>query len=244
MRTAQKAFTLVELSIVLVILGLLVGGVLAGQSLIHSTELRSIITEKGKLNTALYGFKDKYNALPGDMPNAFNFWGTAGVAGCAANTTAINGGCNGDNDGKIGTLSELFKAPMHLSLAGLIEGNYDGAGASETATNMIKAKYPSATWALHSYRYVEIANGGSETVDGGLYITLLAPTLTLLEAFDIDKKVDDGRANFGSMRGNETADCIDQHIVGDPLASWNDFYSIIAAGPDKAGDCTLTFILK
>ena len=64
--TAQPGFSLVELSIVLVILGLLTGGILAGQSLIRAAELRSISTDYSRYIAAVQAFRDKYFALPGD----------------------------------------------------------------------------------------------------------------------------------------------------------------------------------
>jgi len=70
MNCKRSAFTLVELSIVLVILGLLVGGTLTGQSLIHAAELRSVVKDYEKYKTAMHVFEDKYFALPGDMTNA------------------------------------------------------------------------------------------------------------------------------------------------------------------------------
>lgn len=66
----RNAFSLVELSIVLVILGLLVGGILAGQSLIRASELRAVTSEQARIVTAIQAFRDKYFALPGDMRNA------------------------------------------------------------------------------------------------------------------------------------------------------------------------------
>lgn len=110
----KAAFSLVELSIVLVILGMLVGGVLAGQSLIRASELRSITSDIHKMQSARIAFRDKYFSLPGDMPNAISFWGRqAGNAGdgvdstCAALTYATpstdSRTCNGNGDGFIGT---------------------------------------------------------------------------------------------------------------------------------------------
>ena len=72
-RTIDKGFSLVELSIVLVILGLLIGGILTGQSLIRAAELRSVTTQYQGYVTAVNTFRDKYFALPGDMPNAIDF---------------------------------------------------------------------------------------------------------------------------------------------------------------------------
>ena len=68
-------FSLLELSIVLVILGLLAGGVLSGKSLIRAAELRTIGTERDRFRTAMYAFRDKYFMLPGDISNATSFWG-------------------------------------------------------------------------------------------------------------------------------------------------------------------------
>ena len=75
----SKAFTLIELSIVLVIIGLIVGGVLVGRDLIAAAEIRAQISQIEKYNVAVNTFKVKYNYLPGDMPasvaDGFGFWG-------------------------------------------------------------------------------------------------------------------------------------------------------------------------
>lgn len=71
--TMRNAFSLVELSIVLVILGLLTGGILAGQSLIRAAELRAVSTEYNRHFTAIQSFRNRYMALPGDMNNATRF---------------------------------------------------------------------------------------------------------------------------------------------------------------------------
>lgn len=81
----MRGFSLVELSIVLVILGLLTGGILSGQSLIRAAELRSVVTDIQQIQTSIYSFRDRYMALPGDMKDATDFWGIAG-------------GSNGNND--------------------------------------------------------------------------------------------------------------------------------------------------
>lgn len=101
----DRGFSLVELSIVLVILGLLTGGILAGQSLIRAAELRSVITTTDRYQAAVYSFRDKYFALPGDMRNATSFWGdqATGPSACAdaGITDGTPGTCNGNGDGLI-----------------------------------------------------------------------------------------------------------------------------------------------
>ena len=80
----QRAFSLVELSIVLVILGLLTGGILAGQSLIRAAELRSVTNEFQRYIVATQSFRDKYFAAPGDITDAHRFWTSAGGNGANA----------------------------------------------------------------------------------------------------------------------------------------------------------------
>ena len=133
----RSAFSLVELSIVLVILGLLTGGILAGQNLIRAAELRSVTTQMTQYRTAFYTFRDKYFAIPGDMRNAIDFWGAQdGADGvgldCFNDPSSTQATCNGDGDGDIQLypMTETYRAWQHLANAGLIEGTYTGAGTS------------------------------------------------------------------------------------------------------------------
>ncbi|WP_446325542.1 type II secretion system protein [Blastomonas sp. CACIA14H2] len=130
---SQFGFSLVELSIVLVILGLLTGGILAGQSLIRAAELRAVPTEYNRWITATQTFRDKYFALPGDMPNATSFWTTAGGTGrdtacrTAMRGSTTTGTCNGNGDGILNEVTVIDEAHTywnHLSRAGLIEGRF------------------------------------------------------------------------------------------------------------------------
>src|SRR3569833_2534544 len=123
---SQRGFTLVELSIVLVILGLLVGGVLTGQSLIRAAELRSVTTQEQRYVTAVQTFRDKYFALPGDMTNATAYWGTATACpGDYPSPAATSATCNGDGDVQIFS-RETFRFCQQLANAGLGGGGGGG----------------------------------------------------------------------------------------------------------------------
>lgn len=144
-----RAFSLVELSIVLVILGLLTGGILAGQSLIRAAEMNSVVSDYARYRTAVQTFQEKYMALPGDMTTATKFWGAAdGSTGTTTScyTTAATAGskatCNGNGNGglfhndpnctddTICAAPEWFRAWQHLANAGLVEGSYTGVAAA------------------------------------------------------------------------------------------------------------------
>ena len=117
----MKGFTLIELSIVLAIIGLVAAGILVGKDLIRNAERRQVIVEVNELKTAVYAFKNLYKHLPGDFPDATEIW-----SDCA---DAPLNFCNGDGDGKLYG-SEDLRAWQHLSLAGFIPGQYPGFGAS------------------------------------------------------------------------------------------------------------------
>jgi prepilin-type N-terminal cleavage/methylation domain-containing protein len=129
----RAGFTLIEMSIVLVIIGLIVGGVLVGQSLILQAQLRSTMKQIESYKTAVMTFKDKYSCMPGDCANATSFWPAdpaCSYYGSRPYMAAPNGmTCNGDGNGIIyGT--EFYEEKslfwQHLSLAGLIQGTFTG----------------------------------------------------------------------------------------------------------------------
>ncbi len=123
----RRAFSLVELSIVLVILGLLVGGVLTGRELIKSAALKKDVNFVEQTRSMAMAFRDKYFQLPGDMNNASQFWGL--IADCTTNTGVYDQVCNGNGDGRVMTYNsgvangdqlELAEFYHHLSRAGLL----------------------------------------------------------------------------------------------------------------------------
>ncbi len=215
----KKAFSLIELSIVLVILGLLVGGILAGQSLIRAGELRALGNEYNRYKIATYAFRDKYFGLPGDITNATDIWGKDATSSysCASASGAATtpGTCNGNGDGNIGTTNiggaEGVRAWQQLSLSGLIEGNYNGLNGSglSIGTNVPASKLPTAGWgftyrdpnnAIWGVSATFLQAGGLTAITNGLYLNILKPE----EAWNIDTKFDDGSPEHGRVLDGAT----------------------------------------
>jgi prepilin-type N-terminal cleavage/methylation domain-containing protein len=229
----KQGFSLVELSIVLVILGLLTGGILTGQNLIRAAELRSVTTQIAGYRTALYSFRDKYFAIPGDMVNATDFWGAVdGADGegsdCFDAESLTQATCNGTGDGKVagptgsaGTSwrhGERFHSWKHLANAGLIEGSY--TGKSDHATNYdvkTAGKNVPAAKAGNGLFILAQSNSGAQffprTMEQGMLIGLEGTggyPLTPAEAWNIDKKLDDGKPGYGVINTP----------VGAPSGTW------------------------
>lgn len=205
---AKAGFSLVELSIVLVILGLLVGGVLSGQSLVRAAELRSVTSEFNRYMAAIGTFRDKYFALPGDMSNAVSFWGNTDTG-------------NGDGDGTIEstatsigaagaqTSNEISNFWIQLTKAGLIEGSYTAIANTTLTpgTNNPKAKLSSGAWnigylgtvAISSGVYYEGNYGNVFYFGSGTNAVQPTGVLKSEEAWNIDTKLDDGKPMVGAI---------------------------------------------
>lgn len=258
----QRGFSLVELSIVLVILGLLTGGILAGQNLIRSAEIRSVGAEYQRYIAAAQTFRDKYIALAGDMPNATRFWGrTVNAAHCPTNSSAAvttPGTCDGTGNGVLDIFNaasqsaEMFQFWNQLALAGLIEGSYSGmagtgSGDHATSANIPLSKFGNAGW---SASWVSSAFAG----DGAAYAVIYgnhfrfgalkgdgqsdAAVLKPEEAWNIDTKLDDGKPASGFVIArywNNTCAAAD-----DGSSAFNDYASSYRVS-DNSIRCALFF---
>lgn len=233
--TAKHAFSLVELSIVLVILGLLVGGVISGKSLIRASGLRGVTTEYQGYATAIRAFRDKYFAIPGDMPNATAFWGAA-VAG------------NGNGDGIIGPCSEMYYFWQNVANAGLITGRYTGvAGPAEgcwdcvIGTNVAASKVSKVGWTAISIVYEGTSSpaiGGAVGGGGFGYAYKInqlqvgkengnywtdGAFMTTEELWSIDTKIDDGKPGTGALlaaRWNTCTDASNEFVAASGAANY------------------------
>ena len=227
----EKGFSLVELSIVLVILGLLIGGVLVGRDLIRAAEVRSVSTDMESYRTALYTFKGKYFALPGDMPNAVKFWGaqaggtTDGVdATCVALTHASPATglptCNGNGDGYVFPSYEMMRFWQHLSNAGLISGNYSGVSYNSAFSDRAHSQglnCPASKVGSGGYSFYYVGTPGSAYFFPGNYghsfqfgagpsgYDMITQIITPEDAWNIDIKIDDGLPGNGKVRPRNLA---------------------------------------
>jgi prepilin-type N-terminal cleavage/methylation domain-containing protein len=136
--STQAGFTLVEIAIVLVIIGLLLGGILKGQEMITQAKIKNLINDFNGITTAVTSYQDRYRALPGDDGNAAARWTTqAPASGNAdgviqglynANNTAGTGGAPANT-----AESNLFW--QHLRIAGFVPGLTSGTGSGTPPPN-------------------------------------------------------------------------------------------------------------
>src|SRR3979409_1331099 len=95
-RSKVQGFTLVEIAIVLVIIGLLLGGILKGQEMITQAKIKNVIADFSGISAAYHGYVDRYKKIPGDDPCA---GGTVTLGNCGTTTGRWTGATAGDGNG-------------------------------------------------------------------------------------------------------------------------------------------------
>lgn len=209
----KSGFTLVEMTIIIAIIGFMVAGIMAGNSLLRSSRIKSTTAEFALYTQAINNFRDKYGALPGDFSTASGVW---------------SGFTNGDGNGLITTnvagtrLDEQFLAWQQLRAAEMITGNFTGVAGSAGARdrvvgeNIPEAKLKDAGWGLISVTLTDIAGGyteipytapdmapnhvlwlGGRSVSGT--VDSQTPVLSPEEAAGVDDKMDDGLPGSGKV---------------------------------------------
>ncbi|MEJ0010996.1 MAG: prepilin-type N-terminal cleavage/methylation domain-containing protein [Alphaproteobacteria bacterium] len=219
----RHGFTLVELAIVLVIIGLLVGGVLVGQDLIKSAQINAVVSDVQSYTAAALTFRDKYGGIPGDLRND-----KAAQAGLTVSATSPGITGEGDGDGRLqccGASNVGISAALggenvlfwrHLSDAGLVAFTSTGTGAAIDTTNFSNTGTEISTLTpllpvlrTNAAGFVHVTSASGLNYFGLARWSLTAgnasgsmsasPVLTAREALGIDQKFDDGFPAAGTV---------------------------------------------
>jgi prepilin-type N-terminal cleavage/methylation domain-containing protein len=213
MTQKYNGFTLIELSIVLVIIGLMIGGVLVGRDMIISAQVRQVVTQIEAFNVAANTFRGKYKALPGDFAKATDIWGAADPSNtnCMYTTGTGTQTCNGSGDWIVNTANpatlastfEEFLIWEHLARAGLIPGLYTHIDFSA----FTEAQYPASHFGAR-FSIFYVLPGNTNSFRGTSYMLgafpgedtwTNGPLLEPIIARMIDVKIDNGLPDSGIM---------------------------------------------
>ena len=227
-RPASSGFSIVELAIVLAVLGLLAGGIVAGQNLIQRSKVSSVLNTLGKYRASFNQFRQQYQALPGDYLDATEQWGVDSTIVCptwsggspsqypvstATSRVPKKETCNGGGNDVIDP-PENFRAWQHLSNAGLIEGTFTGVSDATGAHGVTPGQNaPSGPFSNSGFHLTSspVMIGQTNYYDqpAGNQVTFgsntngdwsWGPALTSKEQNNIDLKIDDGKPSTGALR--------------------------------------------
>jgi len=211
----QQGFTLVELSIVLVIIGLIVSGILVGQDMIKAAEIRSTVSQMEGFNTAVNTFRDKYRNIPGDMVSTdatrFGFQPRTGATGRGDGNRLLEAAATGART--LGHETALFW--RDLSQANLVGDNFvtatDAFPAAAVNAGTVNAWLPEAKIGQGHYfaissqggrNFYNVTQVAGATIAG---VYTLGTAMTPQTAFNIDDKMDDGNPVTGIVVANYDA---------------------------------------
>lgn len=186
-KASQGGFTLIEIAIVLVIIGLLLGGVLKGQELINTAKVRALNNTVDGVTAAWFSFQDRYRAFPGDYTQAsVNLPGVPSATG------------DGNGNGQVDTDPERANVWVHLEAAGYIIGNYDS-----TAT-VVPDRYdcPIGICPDNGFGVGMVLSFGlqSRGLAGSAHELITGRGIPVEVLAELDRKVDDGLPETGAMR--------------------------------------------
>jgi prepilin-type N-terminal cleavage/methylation domain-containing protein len=223
MKRNQSGFTLIEIAIVLVIIGLLLGGVLKGQELINSARVKNLATDFRNIPVYIYGYQDKFRALPGDDNQVVAHLGLTSGATLATTPTTCNNGtagtgaggsCTGNglidglwNSTNIGDETQLFW--QHVRLAGLAPG--PTAGVTEYRPTNASGGFIGIQSGSSTAGYFPIKDVNNQPIRG----TYIICSDSILGKFvkQLDIQMDDGQTNTGSMMAVPTGSAMGTQAV-------------------------------
>jgi len=185
----QSGFTLIEIAIVLVIIGLLLGGILKGQELINSARVKNLASDFRNIPVFIYGYQDKFKALPGDDSAATTHVGTATFTPGTGNGDGIITG----NWNSTTATDESFLFWQHVRAAGLAPGPTDVTAADYPPNNALGGRI-----GIQSAKPFTSMNSGTYFI--------CSAGISGKFAKQLDSQLDDGVTNTGSMQAGTTAD--------------------------------------
>jgi prepilin-type N-terminal cleavage/methylation domain-containing protein len=191
-KASQAGFTLVEIAIVLVIIGLLLGGILKGQEMINQARIKNVINDFNGVVTAVNSYQDRYRALPGDDQNATARWTTQSPASGNGNGTVAGLYNANDTSGTGGAPPAAAESNLfwqHLRIAGFVPGVTTGTGSGTPPQN-------SASGMVGVETAVAGTNGQGFT---GLIVC--SSNIPDKVANAVDTQMDDSNAATGAVRG-------------------------------------------
>jgi len=202
----QSGFTLIELAIVLVIIGLLLGGVLKGQELINSAKVKNMAQDFKNVQVYIYGYQDRFKAIPGDDANV-----VAHITGTKATTngTVGNGVIEGAWD-SVTTTDESYLFWQHVRLAGFASGPTDTANAAYAPTNADGGRV--GVQGVQGFTGITKDSAAAASAMNGAYVVCSKGILGKF-AKQLDITLDDGNTDTGSMR------TIDPATAGQSIAT-------------------------
>ena len=210
-RQLRSGFTLIEVAIVLVIIGLLLAGIFKGQELMANARVRSIVQQHDGVRAAYLGFMDRYRQPPGDYAQA-----AANITGLSTACGAVGNPGGGNGDGRIDAANgEFILAWEHLSKAGFLTTSYTcTSNTAVTETSVALNPYGGFLQLIYDDVYA-----GNPRAQHNLKTGNNMPA-DILAA--IDRKVDDGNALTGSFRGSSyTSGIATDPSCWDASGVWN-----------------------
>ena len=236
----QSGFTLVEIAIVLVIIGLLLGGILKGQELINSARVRNLADQNSGIQAAYYGFIDRFRQVPGDWDQALATT-AIGVAIVSPPTAGANTGNGRIDEGDWEEASAVWE---QLSKAGFISGNYVGGGTAANYTDGTHAPINAFNGSLLLARSLDFL-----TADDVISVTRrlsldIGDNIPVKIARELDVKVDDSKPHTGILRlapdagGATDFSPVSESTSTDCVAAGTDEYDITT----DAQNCNLVFL--
>jgi prepilin-type N-terminal cleavage/methylation domain-containing protein len=189
MKARQTGFTLVEIAIVLVIIGLLLGGILKGQEMITQAKIKNVIADFSGVSAAYHGYQDRYRAIPGDDPNAASRWTVAPAATSGSGNGVLAGAYN---SATVTDESRLWWD--HLRRAGFISGNN-----TQQPFNALNGFIGVQTGDAAATPGPTLLNAAGGT--GFVGLIMCSANLPDKIAIAVDTQMDDGASALGTVRG-------------------------------------------